>query len=100
MVGGTGANTFTAGPGNMTMVGGGTSDLYILLAGAISNTVIIGFNPNNDFVHLLGFASGAASIALASEKSTSAGSVISLSDGSQITFSGLVATSLTANQFI
>jgi Ca2+-binding RTX toxin-like protein len=101
MVGGSGVNFLTAGPGNMTLVGGGAVDDFIFLDGARSNTVIQDFSSSRDHVILTGGFSTASVInALSGATATSAGAVMTLSDGTRITFAGLAVGSLNVNHVV
>lgn len=98
MVGGSGANVFTNGPAAMTIVGGGVN-LYQFLAGADAPVLIQNFNAASDVIKLNGFGAGADASAFASAHNTGAGAMVTLGDGTQITFAGLAASSLKASMF-
>lgn len=99
LVGGTGTNVLTAGPGNMTLVGGGQTDLFVFLDGATSATEIDGFNTVHDFIKLSGFAATDAQNALAGAHASANGTLMTLSDGTQINFVGIAPGSLTISNF-
>lgn len=99
MIGGTGVNAFSAGIGDMTLVGGGTTDLYAFVHGTVNNTVIENFNATNDYVNLQGFGVRAADQALLTMKDTSAGAVVNLDDGTQITFANVAKAAIDPKHF-
>jgi hypothetical protein len=92
LVGGTGGNLFIAESGNETLVGGGSSDSYIFIntPGTTRTDVITGFNPNVDAIGLFGYGAepGADQAALASATPSGGNTVVSLTDGTNIVFTG------------
>jgi T5SS/PEP-CTERM-associated repeat protein len=92
LTGGTGANLFIAGAGNETLTGGGTSDSYVFsnTPGAARTDVITNFNPNTDAIGLFGYGAepGADAAALASATTTGSTTVVTLTDGTAIVFTG------------
>jgi hypothetical protein len=101
LVGGSGRNLFVAEPGNETLVGGGGGNdiIFTALAGTSRTDVISGFNPATDAVGLFGYGAepGADAAALASTTSSGGNTIVSLSDGTTLVFTG--APTLTANNF-
>jgi len=92
LVGGAGGNLFIAESGNETLVGGGSSDSYVFIAtpGTTRTDVIVGFNPNVDAIGLFGYGAepGADQAALASATISGGNTLVSLTDGTTIVFTG------------
>ncbi|HEX3347574.1 MAG TPA: hypothetical protein VHS58_05680 [Acetobacteraceae bacterium] len=102
MIAGRGSNTFTDGPGAMTVVGAGTGtgNLYNFLNGVDANVLIENFVPTQDVLTLTGFAAGAAAAALASATPVGGGTQVTLTDGTRITFADLTPSQLSASVFV
>jgi Ca2+-binding RTX toxin-like protein len=101
LVGGTGNNLFIAESGNETLTGGGNSDSYVFISTPCTTRtdVITNSNPNVDAIGLFGYGSepGADQAALASATQSGGNSVVSLTDGTTIIFTG--ATTLNSYNF-
>ncbi|HEY4253945.1 MAG TPA: calcium-binding protein, partial [Roseomonas sp.] len=90
IIGGIGSDTIFAGGGDDTVFGGGGADVYNFLnALTTGGSFTIGdFAPGADKIDLSGYK-GSINQLLNSQVNTPAGTIISLSDGTQITFTGL-----------
>lgn len=90
--GGSGADTFVAGKGAATITAGAGADQFLLNAStsAGAQITITDFNPGVDFVHLTNYSgsNNPGSLAAAASR-VGAGSRITLSDGTTITFQGV-----------
>ena len=99
VIGGSGATAIQSAIGNQTLVAGSGSTVFDLLASAPDRAITIeNFNPAQDFVQLQGYATGSAAAALQAAVTGSGGEILTLADGTQVTFvgvSGLAATSFT-----
>jgi hypothetical protein len=92
MVGGAGNDTLIAGsaPGSEVMTGGGGDNAFVFfkqVAGGASD-IITDFNAD-DAVYIEGYAPGSAGALQAASRQTSGGLMLTLSDGTTITFSNL-----------
>lgn len=92
---GTGPTTLTAASGNETLQGGAGSDLFQVTLGRAAQVTIQGFVPGQtDRVQILNGGSVSTAIASISSGSASpAGSVVTLTDGTKITFAGYTSAS-------
>ena len=102
---GTGPTTLAAATGNETLIGGGGADTIQITNGkAGGNLLVVGFRPaEGDRVQLQGYEAGAAGNAVAAAVGNNGlpnqpGAVITLSDGTKVTFSGV--TNLTSSSFV
>jgi uncharacterized protein (TIGR03118 family) len=87
LVGGAGSNAFFAGQ-NTAMMAGSGRDLFIFVAGLASGAeTVTGFGAG-DSVHLEGFPVDGATAA-SMQTNTGAGTMISLGDGTTVTFVGI-----------
>ncbi len=93
ILGGSGADTFIAGTGAATITSGSGPDVFMLNANATAGAqiTITDFTPGIDHVRLLNYggANTPASLAAAATHLGTAGSRITLSDGTTITFQGV-----------
>jgi Ca2+-binding RTX toxin-like protein len=106
LIGSTGADTFYGGAGSATMAGHGASgvdDVYVFgntTGHTGGNTIITDFNSSDTFL-LSGYGSNAAANAFAGAAVSGSGSslvsVVTLSDGTKITFAGINTTTGTWN---
>ena len=103
IIAGTGSDTIVAGTGSDTLVGGASSqDQFVFFAtngGAAPDDIVANFNPN-DQVLLWGYGPSAATAALSTATSSGGSTTITLSDHTQITFSGLSTASSLAGHVI
>jgi hypothetical protein len=93
IVGGSGADTFNAGVGSDTMVGGGGSNHFVFTKAVINNAApsdFVGGFPasNTDQVLLAGYGAGEAQHALSTATSAFNNTTLTLSDNTKITFLG------------
>jgi Ca2+-binding RTX toxin-like protein len=88
LLGGVGNDTILGNSGSATMAGGGGNNLFIFSNGGASTDVISDFSAI-DTVYLAGYGSAAAGDALAAAVTTTAGTTITLSDNTKITFTGV-----------
>jgi Ca2+-binding RTX toxin-like protein len=92
LVGGTGNNLFIAESGNETLTGGGNSDSFVFIntPGTTRTDVITGFNPNVDAIGLFGYGAepGADQAALSSATTSGGNTIVSLTDGTTVVFTG------------
>lgn len=97
ILGGSGADTFIAGTGAATITAGAGPDLFMFNANttAGAHITITDFTPGLDFVRLLNYsgANSPAPLTAASTQLGTAGSRITLSDGTTITFQGVSSVS-------
>jgi phospholipase/lecithinase/hemolysin len=95
VTGGSGTNVFVAGTGNDTLAGGGGVNVYLLLddPGTSRDITITNFNPATSTVVLYGYGSepSADNAALGSAVTTGGNTMVSLSDGTHILFTGAPA---------
>ncbi len=95
ILGGSGADTFVAGTGTATITGGGGPDLFMVNAAtsAGAQITITDFAPGVDHVRLTNYggANSPGPLAAAAANLGSAGSRITLSDGTTITFQGVAS---------
>ena len=93
LLGGSGADTFVAGTGAATITAGSGPDVFMVNANttAGAHITITDFAPGVDTVHLLGYggANAPAAVAAAATNLGTAGSRVTLSDGTTITFQGI-----------
>ena len=101
ILGGSGADTFIAGTGAATITAGSGPDLFMLNANTTAGAqiTITDFAPGVDYVRLLNYggANNPASLAAAAAHLGNAGSRVTLSDGTTITFQGI--STVTSNFF-
>ena len=95
MIGGSGADTLIAGAalGSATMTGGAGADAFVFFKQAAggANDLITDFSAQ-DSVYILGYdAGGSASQLQAAATVSSAGVVLTLNDGTKLTFSNLTS---------
>jgi Ca2+-binding RTX toxin-like protein len=91
MVGSTGPDTFYGGSGFATMTGNGGTDLFVFgnTAGHTGGTdIITDFNSSDTFL-LSGYGANAAATAFADATYTGGNSVVTLTDGTTITFDNI-----------
>jgi hypothetical protein len=99
VIGGSGQTAMESGLGNHTLIAGSGSTLFEILAGTLNRQITIGnFDVTQDFVKLQGYDTGAGAAALASAVTTGGSEVLTLSDGTSITFTGV--TNLHASSFV
>lgn len=99
LAGGAGNDTLVAGRGQATLIGGAGADLFVVRNGqAGGQAVLADFNlAQGDRVVLQGYAGGAQA-ALAGATTSGSSTLLTLSDGTRVTFQGV--TGLTAGAFI
>jgi Ca2+-binding RTX toxin-like protein len=98
LLGGTGNDTLFAGMGQATMAGGVGADTFDFLKGTASTVTILDFSAaQDDTIKLQGFASNEAQFAIDHAKVTAAGTTVTLSDHTKITFADL--TNLNKSDF-
>lgn len=88
---GNGGDQVLAGTGSETIRGGAGADLFAFVNGNRTNAVLQGFLPGQDYISLVGFASGEAARALSAAIVFSGSEQVTLSDGTKILFSGINA---------
>ena len=96
IVGGQGNDTMVVGTGTETLAGGTTSAdwfIFIQANGGVSAQDTISNFTANDTVFLDGYGSAAAAAALAGATSNGAGTTITLSDNTTITFASVASAS-------
>jgi Ca2+-binding RTX toxin-like protein len=99
IVGGSGNDVFMAGSGAATMTGGSGADLYAFFNGEAGGTdVITNFKLGTDHVTLQNYGPGAVSTALASAIFADGSTTMTLPDGTKVTFQGI--THLTSASFV
>jgi Ca2+-binding RTX toxin-like protein len=97
IAGSAGSDVIFGGTGQSTVLGGGGANLYAFRQGTAGQMVINDFNQAaGDKLTLLGFAGGAAQSALAAAQVTGAGTILTLSDNTRITLSGVQSLQGTA----
>ena len=95
--GGAGNDVFFAGSGQSTVFGAGGANQFVFKQGAAGRTVIGDFNQaNGDRIVLQGFGPNAAQTALATARLGGGGTIITLSDNTQITLVGIASLQPTA----
>ena len=82
------------GTGAATIVAGAGIDLYAFTSGNHPDVVIQNFKSGSDFVALVGFAAGEASSAIAGSTRTGGSQILTLSDGTHITFQNFTGLAL------
>ena len=90
--GGSGNETFIGGTGSETVIGGTGADLYGFVSGLSSggNDLIFGFDPGKgDKIMLAGYGAAEQANALHNQQAGGAGTTITLSDHTQVTFVGV-----------
>jgi Ca2+-binding RTX toxin-like protein len=99
LIGGSGQTALESGLGNHTLIAGGGATLFEIIGGTAHRAITIGdFNPGRDYVQLQGYAAGTGAMALRTATVTNAGEILTLYDGTTITFQGV--TNLTAASFV
>ena len=98
MVDGSGTNTFNIGTGHADIVAKYGTDLFDFTSGNGNTTYISDMNIATAKIHLVGFAAGEAAHALATASNYLGSEIVSLSDGTKITFANV--TGLTTNNFV
>lgn len=119
ITGGTGADLIMIGPGNVTVapgsgattiVGGGnysvpyvstpytTSQEFVFTHGTGGTTLIQNFNSAYEFIHLIGYGANEAANALAGAVISGNDEILSLSDGTLLTFQNI--NNLSASSFV
>lgn len=97
--GGAGQTAIEAGAGNDTLVAGSGTTLFIVLAGVGARTDVIGgFDASHDFVQLAGYDAGAGAAAVASATMSGGSEILTLPDGTVLTFAGV--GNLQASSFV
>jgi|GEM_PF-3474416 len=95
--GGSGPNTFLCGSGttsiqigsgNTTITAGSGLSLFAFVQGHANNVTLQGLNPALDYLSLQNFGTGEAATAIAGAQVSGGNSMLTLSDGTRITFSG------------
>ena len=86
--GGPGNDTLIAGTGTATMSGGGGDNIFQFDHGSISKDIILDFKSGSDHIRLSGYSSTEEKYDLAHQTTFGGSTTMSLSDGTQITFSG------------
>ena len=86
---GSGRDTVFAGSGVSSVTGGAGMDSFAIVNGQAGGMEVIdGFKLGADRISLVAFDPGEAARALASAQTTAAGTTITLSDKTQVTFTG------------
>ena len=86
---GAGETAAVTGPGNDTVAASTGTSLILFVNGNAGHTTITGWDASHDFVALAGYAGNADAAAFASAQVAGGSSVVSLPDGTQITFAGI-----------
>lgn len=94
---GSGATTIIAG-GSLQYYGGNTTQQFNFRAGTGGTTDFVAFDVAFDTVHLFGYGAFEASNALAAAAISGSDEIVSLSDGTRLTFHNV--TGLTLNSFV
>lgn len=90
VLGGSGNDTLTSGAGSATLSGGAGKDTFEIVAGNHSHVTIADYSwLDGDVVNLSNYGSGEASYALDHSQLTGKGMVVSLSDGTKLTFNNV-----------
>lgn len=87
IIAGAGQTQIQAGSGPETLVAGAGTDLFAFVNGRATQALVQGFDPARDFVSFQGFSGPA----IASTAGASGSAVVTLTDGTSITFAGLAA---------
>ena len=82
------------GTGAATIVAGAGIDLYAFTSGNHPDVVIQGFKSGSDFLSLVGFGTGEASTALAHSTTSGGNQILTLTDGTHITFQSFTGAAL------
>lgn len=94
---GTGTSLVTVGKGDLTVFDGAGFSLFAVNKGTAGGTATIsGFKPGTDQISLKGFDAGEAARALSAAKAVSGGTMLTLSDGTRMTFVGIEHLSATS----
>ena len=98
---GFGADTLQAGTGAATVIAGQGNGVFDFISGQAGGTMLVGnFNPGHDQINLHGYAAGEVSKDLANQQISGGSTLLTLSDGTKITFlnvSGLNSGNFTTN---
>ena len=94
MIGGAGNDVFTAGPSAETLVGGGGANDFFFFSGngGPQATATIADFSAIDRVILANYGGGAADAAIAGATTAGGSTTITLSDNTQITFTGVTSS--------
>lgn len=85
--------SIVTGTGAATVAGGAGISLTAFVQGRHPDVVMQGFTPGRDFITLINFAAGEAAAALAGAQTVAGSEVLTLSDGTHITFQGITGIS-------
>jgi Ca2+-binding RTX toxin-like protein len=99
MIGGGGSDTMFASSGSATLTGGAGSDFFTFVKGAAGGTDVITDFSSNDTAVFVGYTAASIAAAVAGATTSAAGSTITLSDNTKITFSGVSNILNIAGQF-
>jgi len=94
LIAGTGSDTLHGGTGSATLTAGIGKDVFVFVKGQAGGTDLVqSFNPapNGDEVALLGYGPHAAQHALGTQQHAGGGTIITLPDGTKITFAGVAS---------
>jgi Ca2+-binding RTX toxin-like protein len=91
---GTGAQLLNAATGNETLIGAAGADTFAFTSGNAGTDLVRNFASGRDAVHLAGYGPNEAANAVASQQNTAGSTLITLSDGTKVTFQGLSSIKL------
>ncbi len=93
MIGGSGSDTLNAGSGATTMTGGAGANVFDVLLGRSSGSVVISDMSSTDTLNIFGYNDAATQATI----NAATGSSFTLSDGTTVTFQNVTVASVASH---